>query len=57
MFSIFTRTHFMKPVRDTNSGPGLPLVKLFMCLISIVTRLHLVREVNQNPGSKHCFLF
>ena len=29
-------------------------VKLFMCLISIVTRSssHLVREMNQNPGSK-----
>ena len=34
-------------------------VKLFMSLISIVTRSnsHLVREMNQNPGSKHCFLF
>ena len=32
--------------------------KLFMCLISIVTRSnsHLVREMNQNTGSTHCFL-
>ena len=32
--------------------------KLFMCLISIVTRSnsHLVREMNQNPGSTHCFI-
>ena len=34
-------------------------VKLLMCFISIVTRSssHLTREMNQNPGSKHCFLF
>ena len=37
-------------------------VKLFMGRISIATRSssHLVRvsrEMNQNPGSKHCFLF
>ena len=34
-------------------------VKLLLCLISIVTRSssHLVREVNQTQGSKHCCLF
>ena len=34
------------------------MAKLFMCLISIVTRSnsHLVREMNQNPGSTHCFI-
>ena len=33
-------------------------VKLLLCLISTVTRSssHLVREVNQTQGSKHCFL-
>ena len=32
-------------------------VKLLLCLISIVTRSssHLVREMNQTQGSKHCF--
>ena len=52
MFSISARTHVMKPVRDTNSEPGLPVVKLFLCLISIVTRSHFVREMNQNPVLK-----
>ena len=34
-------------------------VKLLLCLISIVTRSssHLVREINQTQGSKHCYLF
>ena len=34
-------------------------VKLLLCLISIVTRSssHLVREMNQTQGSKHCCLF
>ena len=34
-------------------------IKLLICLISIVRRssTHLVREMDQNPGSKHCFLF
>ena len=34
-------------------------VKLLLCLISIVTRSssHLVRELNQTQGSKHCCLF
>ena len=33
-------------------------VKLLLCLISIVTRSswHLVKEMNQTQGSKHCFL-
>ena len=40
----------------THKGPW---VKLFMCLISIVTRSssHLVRDMDQNPRSKYCFLF
>ena len=34
-------------------------IKLLLCLISIVTRSssHLVREMNQTQGSKHCCLF
>ena len=34
-------------------------VKLLLCFISIVKRStsHLVREMNQTQGSKHCFLF
>ena len=34
-------------------------VKLLLCLISILTRTssHLVREMNQTQGSKHCCLF
>ena len=33
MFSIFT--HFMKPVRDTNNEPVLPVVKTLFCPVSL----------------------
>ena len=33
MFSIFT--HFMKPVRDTNNEPVLPVVKTLFCPLSL----------------------
>ena len=34
MFSIFTHDHVMKPVLDTNSEPGLPVVEAVKIVIS-----------------------
>ena len=38
MFSIFT--HVMKPVRDTNSKPGLPVVSREMMSEQLLHKFH-----------------